>query len=182
VKRSKQDNAPQGAAKEKILRLLFLFFVFFLVGFFIYFAGVTRVPQRISTVKIFFYSGERLKAVVRPVAPGVEPAKIAAAELLKGPTAAEKKSGLFTQIPGGTKLLGLTIEDSVAVINLSKRAGDYGGGTSQIQAIISQIVYTLTEIPGIKKVGFLIEGKAKVAIGGEGYVIEQPLGREDMYL
>ncbi len=182
VKRSSPDKAQKGAAKEKLLRLLFLFFVFFLVGFFVYFAGVTKAPHKMSSVRVFFFSGEKLTPTVRPLPTGADPAGTAVAELLRGPTDQEKKKGLFTQIPSGTKLLGLTIEGPVAYVNLNSRVGDYGGGTSQIQGIISQVVYTLTDIPGIRKVGFLVDGKARVAIGGEGYVIERPLGREDMYL
>jgi len=46
--------------------------------------------------------------------------------------------------------------------------------------MIGQIVYTITEVPGIKKVWIKMEGEKELVLGGEGLVIDRPLSREDI--
>ncbi len=40
-----------------------------------------------------------------------------------------------------------------------------------------QIVYTGTQLPAAQQVRLLIEGQDRQALGGEGVMIEKPIGR-----
>ena len=129
-----------------------------------------------AATKVYFLKGEKLFAVSRPS----QTLQSAINDLLKGPIPQEEKSGIFTEIPDRTKLRGAEIAGETAVLDFSKEIGGYGGGTAKAQGLIAQIVYTATEIKGIKKVKILIEGKEASAFGGEGLMIDRPLSREDI--
>lgn len=97
-------------------------------------------------------------------------------ELLAGPTAAERGTGLVTAIPEGTRLRSLRIADGVVVIDLSHDI-ESGGGSSSMLGRVWQIVYTATQFPQAPRVQLLIDGHTKSALGGEGVVIDRPLAR-----
>ncbi len=81
-------------------------------------------------------------------------------ELQEGP----ETKGLFEIIPRGTKLLDISTSDGTCTLNLSKEFVDnHNGGTAGESMTINSIVNSLTEIPQIKKVKFLIEGDVREA-------------------
>jgi germination protein M len=70
-------------------------------------------------------------------------------------------------IPQGTRLLGLKIEDGVAVANFSREFEDNFNGGSRLEALtVHSIVHTLTQFGDVKKVRFLIDGKQLDTLGG----------------
>jgi spore germination protein GerM len=177
----------EGSLKDKILTALLLVFVVFLIGAFIYFLLWPKAFHS-TAVKIYFFRNDKLVAVTRTL-PEIEAgesadksavARFAAEKLLAGPTAGEIKEGFFTQIPQRTKILRLFVENGTVFVDFNRRIGEYGGGTTSIQGIISQVVYTLTDVQGIKRVSILVEGKSKAVLGGEGYTVDRPLRREDV--
>ena len=91
----------------------------------------------------YLLEGERVTPVARqvPRTRGVGAAAIRA--LLRGPTAAERRAGLTSAVPAGTRLIGLTIRDGVATIDLSRRF-ESGGGSLSMRARVAQVVFTLT--------------------------------------
>lgn len=81
------------------------------------------------------------------------------AELLKGPTAAEKEEQqAVTQIPEGVRLRSARVEGDVATLDFSSEL-ERVGGTLRITGILRQITYTATGVPGIRRVRLLIEGR-----------------------
>lgn len=118
--------------------------------------------------------------VVTPVARrvprtrGVAAAAIRA--LLRGPTAAERRAGLTSAIPNGTRLRGLTIRSGLATIDLSRRF-ESGGGSQSMRARVAQVVFTLTRFPTVRRVAFRFDGRPVTSIGGEGVVVSPPVGR-----
>ncbi len=100
-------------------------------------------------------------------------------ELLKGPNEKEKKHELITNIPQKTKLLSLYIKSNIAYLNLSEEFEYNSYGRDSTVTQIKQIVYTITEFSNIKAVQFLINGKVKTYLGGEGIIINKPLSRND---
>ncbi len=98
--------------------------------------------------------------------------------LLEGPTALEAAAGLATQIPAGTSLLDLAVQDGVATVDLSG-AFDDGGGSLSMQLRVAQVVHTLTQFDTITAVGFRIDGEPVQAVGGEGVLVDPPVGRAD---
>jgi germination protein M len=66
----------------------------------------------------------------------------------------------------------------VATVNLSKEF-ESGGGSESMQARLAQVTYTLTQFPTVTGVRFQLDGAAVTAFGGEGIVLDQPVGRDD---
>ena len=83
-------------------------------------------------------------------------------ELLKGP----QKEGSVPTIHEGTKVLSLTVVNGVAnVISRKSFRLAPGGSAGEIMTILS-VVNTLTELPGVEKVQFLMEGDKLESILG----------------
>lgn len=96
--------------------------------------------------------------------------------LLAGPSEGERALGLATEIPAGTVLRGLAVAGDVVVVDLSAEV-ERGGGSSSVQGRVWQLVYTGTQFSGVSRVRILIEGQPRKALGGEGFIIEDPLPR-----
>lgn len=80
--------------------------------------------------------------------------------------------------PEGTKLLGVSIENGLAVVDLSKEF-ESGGGTSSVTFRVAEIVFTLTERPDVDSVKIIIEGQHVEYITGEGFLVAKPFTRKD---
>lgn len=142
---------------------------------------VSPVPSpsasRAVDVGVYFTRGEKVVPAPRALnAPAL--ASNAMKALLAGPTAAEKADGLDTQIPAGTKLLGIAVRNGTATVDLSKRF-ESGGGTLSMTMRIAQVVGTLTRFPNIKNVAFKLDGAAVESIGGEGLIVSPAVDRAD---
>ncbi len=87
---------------------------------------------------------------------------------------------ISSAIPPGTKLLGLTIANGVATVDLS---GEFaaGGGSSSSQFRLAQVVYTLTQFPSVDTVLFKVDGSVVTVFGSEGIVLDGPVGRSRFY-
>ena len=95
-------------------------------------------------------------------------------ELQKGPVSDD----LVATIPDGTILLSIQTKNGLCTIDLSKEfVENHPGGTAGELATIYSIVNTLTDLPGIEKVQFLIEGEKR-----ESYlhaVFDEPFTEND---
>lgn len=77
-------------------------------------------------------------------------------ELIK----ASNKESYWTSIPEETKILGAELSENIITVNLSREfEEDHIGGTTGILMSIGPIVMSLTELEGIDKVMFRIEGE-----------------------
>ena len=99
-------------------------------------------------------------------------------ELLKGPSQTETASGFATAIPGGSRLLGLTVANGVATADLSQEF-ESGGGSLSARLRLAQLVYTLTEFSTVTSVDLKIEGSPATPFSSEGIVIDGPMTRAD---
>ncbi|PKL06165.1 MAG: hypothetical protein CVV53_05740 [Spirochaetae bacterium HGW-Spirochaetae-9] len=97
--------------------------------------------------------------------------------LIAGPSEGEIRSGLVSLIPRGTKVLSITVRGSTAIIDLSDAFNYNRYGIEGYSAQLRQIVYTATSFPSVQDVQFLVEGKQKDYLGGEGVYIGKPLSR-----
>ncbi|HEX2756408.1 MAG TPA: GerMN domain-containing protein [Candidatus Limnocylindrales bacterium] len=122
----------------------------------------TPAPSGTTIVRAYFWlsglpGSEGPVAVLRTIPATKAVATAAVSALLAGPTTAETGRSITTAIPGGTQLLDLAIDKSVATVNLS--AEFVGGGDSAaVQTRLAQVTYTLTQFPTVKSVIFQIEG------------------------
>ena len=97
-------------------------------------------------------------------------------ELGKGPG---EQSALLPAAPIGHWLRGAWVNGGIATINLSPEFAEAvdGGGTSELLAIYA-VVNTLTELPGIEGVRFLVDGYSGSMLGGH-IVLDQTLKRRE---
>jgi len=141
-------------------------------------------PTGTTILRTYFWLGGQqrsagLVAVLRTV-PGTKSVATAAMNaLLAGPTATESGDRMIsTAVPVGSQLLGLTIKDGVATVDLSSEF-ESGGGSVSVLTRLGQVVYTLTQFPSVKTVLFLIEGQPANVFSSQGIVLDKPVGRSD---
>jgi len=135
-------------------------------------------PAATSKIAVYFVRGEEVVAVTRTIEATTAIATAALTELLGGPTSEERTADLFTEIPEGTRLLGLTIEGTLATVDLSSEF-ESGGGTLSMTLRLDQILDTLFAFPTIESIAFRIDGAPVEAIGGEGLMVSPPITRSD---
>ncbi|WP_244362491.1 GerMN domain-containing protein [Streptomyces aquilus] len=126
---------------------------------------------------VYFLHGEQVSPAPRTVAAPTTAAGALRA-LLAGPSKYEARNGRTTAIPSGTALRSIVVRRHVATIDLSGRYDD-GGGSLSMQARLAQVVFTATRFPSIEKVRFELDGKPVTSFGGEGIVLNHPVGRAD---
>jgi hypothetical protein len=98
--------------------------------------------------------------------------------LLAGPSSRESAERVITSaVPAGTQLLGLSIADGVATVDLS-REFESGGGSASVLNRLGQVVYTLTQFSTVDKVLFRIEGRPVTVFSSEGIVLDGPVTRK----
>ena len=133
--------------------------------------------QRQVRASVYFLHGEKISPAPRSVTP---PATAAGAlrALMAGPSRYERGHGRTTAIPSGTTLRSVAVHRHVATVDLSGRYDD-GGGSLSMRARLAQVVFTATRFPSIEKVRFELDGKPVTAFGGEGVVLNGPVGRGD---
>ncbi|MFI6360587.1 GerMN domain-containing protein [Streptomyces sp. NPDC050743] len=135
-------------------------------------------PQaRSIRTAVYLLHGEHISAAPRAVA-APSTASGAVRALLAGPNRFERDHGCGTAIPSGTALHSVVIRDHLATVDLSGRYDD-GGGALSMRARLAQVVFTVTRFCTVQKVRFELDGKPVKYFGGEGIVLDHPLGRAD---
>lgn len=137
-------------------------------------------PPTMRQVRIYLVRGEKIGVLGREVEDSSDietVAKGAVEKLLQAMTSGEDVDGLRSAIPGGTKLIGLRVSDGgVATVGLSDEFAS-GGGSLSMQLRTAQVVYTLTQLDGIRRVAFELNGEPVDSIGGEGVIVDPPVDR-----
>jgi hypothetical protein len=128
--------------------------------------------------QVWFHRGEQLYVVSRMEPPTPRVGSLALYSLLEGPHPEEDTGGVDTQIPAGTKLLGLAIDKGIATVDLTSEF-ESGGGTASMTMRLAQVVCTLDQFPTVKGVLFKLDGQPVDVLGGEGIVIDHPLKCSD---
>ena len=133
-----------------------------------------------SIVRAYFYlesipGSSGLVPVLREVPATKAVATAAMAALLDGPIASEG-GAMSSAVPGGTRLLGLTVANGIATVDLSSEF-ESGGGSASALIRLGQVVYTLTQFPTVSEVAFRVDGRPVTVFGSEGIVLDGPVGR-----
>ncbi len=129
--------------------------------------------DRTFTYQVWLTQGEGFLFVSQrtaPFEPGV--GRIALEDLLSGPSDEEREAFIGTEIPAGTRLRGLDIDDGVATVDLSVEFAR-GGSTLEETARLAQVVYTITQFETVRSVRFLINGGIVKAFGSHGILLNQ---------
>lgn len=138
----------------------------------------TEPSAEMVTVNVYFLRGEFVGVAHRTIekVEGIGAATVE--QLLQGPTPEETEAGLGTEIPEGTRLLGLDIANGIATVDLSGEFDD-GGGSLAMFTRLAQVVYTLTQFPTVEGVNFMLDGEPVEVFSSEGIVLDHPQTRED---
>lgn len=138
----------------------------------------TEPPSSQVTYQVWFANDAGLFVTYRTEASTPRVGTASLESLLEGPDSFEEGYGLRTAIPDGTQLLGLSIDDGVARVDLTSEF-ETGGGSASMQTRLAQVVFTITQFPTVKGVVFSLDGEPIDVLGGEGVVIDHPLTRRD---
>lgn len=141
--------------------------------------GSTTAPASPVTVSLYWVRGGQSLGVSHrsiPATQGVGAAAVNA--LLGGPVAPESSAGPTSTVPSGSKLLGLSITNGIAAASFNSTFAS-GGGSFSMQARIAQVVFTLTQFSTVQKVLFQLNGVTATTFGGEGLILDHPVGRSD---
>lgn len=142
-------------------------------------AAGSPVAER-TTVKAYFFRGDRLVPVQRSRPATAAVARAALTELLAGPSPEEAAGpmALVSVIPAGTVLLDVSVGGGIAVVDLT-RSFESGGGSASMFGRLAQVVYTLTQFPSVTGVTFRLEGEPVTTFSSEGIVLDRPAVRAD---
>jgi germination protein M len=126
--------------------------------------------------------GPFLVPVFREIQAGSDMPMAALEALVDGPDDGETEGtpSISTAVPEGSSVLGVTVEEGLARVDLSDEFDD-GGGSFSMFARLAQVVFTLTRIDGVDQVEFLIEGEPVTVFSGEGVELDGPQERSDYY-
>lgn len=106
-------------------------------------------------------SCEKVFAVKRVVPKTAEPWNAAIAELLAGPTAAERRAGYATSLPSGVKLTSVTVADGVATADFTSSLERGVAGSCRVTAILAQLEQTVKQFSDVQSVVVSIDGKTE---------------------
>ncbi|NLY51792.1 MAG: GerMN domain-containing protein [Firmicutes bacterium] len=111
--------------------------------------------------------------------PAVDKAAVVIGELIRGPENEE----LIRTMPPNARLRKVWVEDGVAYVDFSRefQTEHWGGSTGDTFTLFS-VVNSLTELPGIDAVQFLVEGKIEEAALGHTDTTEPIRRREDLII
>lgn len=96
-------------------------------------------------------------------------------ELIKGPSVKSKLTPVF---PKDTRLLSVSIKDTIAYINFSKEV-NVSMTANKEEACLKSIIWSLTQIPSVEKIKILIENK-DADIWGGNFDLSKPIGKDDI--
>jgi Sporulation and spore germination/L,D-transpeptidase catalytic domain/Putative peptidoglycan binding domain len=135
-------------------------------------AAAPAGESQAASVRVYFLQGEQLVAVTRP--PG-STARAAVAALLAGPTRAESRRQFRSYVPSGTRLRSVRVTGGVATVDLGERFAAGRDAESQ-SARLTQLVYTVTSVPGVKSVRLLVSGGVPLGLF-PGFALSRPVTR-----
>lgn len=117
-----------------------------------------------TAVVYFLDDAGRLVAERRRVA-GPLDARSALEALAKGPRGA----GLVPALPAGTAVRGVRVDDGIATADFSGEfeRGYPSGGAAAETAVLAPIIYTVTGVPGVRRVRITVEGRTPEPPGSQ---------------
>ena len=123
-----------------------------------------------TDLTIYFFMDGKLAAVHREVPKTVGVARAAMNQLLAGPSSSEASAGqLTTEIPDDVLLLGISIANGTATVDLS-REFESGAAAADMVARVAQVTYTLTQFSNVDRVALRLDGQP---------ALDRPATRDD---
>ena len=140
----------------------------------------SATPRDDATIplRVYLMRGNKLGVSGRDVPVTKAVAHAAVTLLLAGPTNADKRAGLSTDIPPGTHLLAVSIVKGTARVDLSPTFAR-GADPRTVTARAAQLVYTLTQFPDVSRVVVRVDGRPP-KVGGDLLNFAKPLRRSKL--
>lgn len=136
----------------------------------------TTVVDEGRTASVYLLARDRLVQVERSVADDGSLADLLEL-VVAGPTEVERSLGITSAVPAGT-VASVEVEGGIATVDLTSAFGEIR--TADQLLALGQIVYTLTDQPGIGAVAFTVEGEPITAPLSETAAEDEPLSRDDL--
>jgi spore germination protein GerM len=134
---------------------------------------ITKVNQGLNRnigaeqVVLFFLKSSQANSYLKPVLYRVtnsgDQHVQALTALFAGPP---QQSNLLAIFPKETKVLGFSLKNGIAYVNLNRNATQLNVGSSVEVLAVASIVNTLTKFPDVFRVKLLIEGKEVESLAG----------------
>lgn len=135
----------------------------------------------VRTEVLYFERASRVLPVVRRVQEALTQEESTIRALIAGPSRDERSHGVTTAIPSSTRLLGVTVGDGIATVNVSEEFQE-PNPPERIQVRIAQIVYTLTRLASINALLFQVDGQPIDIVTNSGGPVSRPVTRADFAL
>lgn len=126
---------------------------------------------------LFFVHQDALVPVGRALPEGAT-ARDVLDELLAGPTPEESAAGLSTLLDPAVDVAGAAVSQRRALVDFGKPLPDATDGTRRSLAL-AQIVFTLTDLPAVRDVRFLLDGSPVEVPVGDGRLTRAAVARAD---
>jgi spore germination protein GerM len=140
-------------------------------------AATSTTSRGTSTYDLYFVEGDVLRPVTRS-AESRPTAKSVLGRLVDGPNDSEQQQGFRSVLAPDIVVDDIVVDHGVATIGLD--GGDASSSGADGQALgVAQIVYTLTGLPGIGRVRFVVDGRTSEVPRGDGTLSKQPVSRSD---
>lgn len=141
-----------------------------------------KIPK--TYVTVYFLGMDKndtgiFKKVQRELPQGKSKLQFALNQLVTGPSAYEKKVGVYSEIPKNVKILGVVESKNKIIINVSGNIQN-GGGADSIYSRMKQFIKTALANSPQKPIYLFIDGKQAEVLGGEGIMISQPLSENSL--
>ncbi len=141
-------------------------------------APVTGHAPATMGVEVWLVRHGKLWPTMRAVAATRAVIGAAVKQLLAGPNAADTRTGVSSAVPASTQLLGISLHGGVATVDVTS---DFeAGGTGATERLrLAQLVYTVTQFPGVHGVTLRLDGTPVTTLA-DGLVLADPLTRSAM--
>lgn len=130
----------------------------------------------LTPVVIYLVRSDEKVHPVRREVEGPAVANAALVALLNGPDSDEFADGNGSEVPAGTVLNSVSVDNGVATVDVSSQFAS-GGGSLSMFARVAQVVFTATQFDTVESVLFKMDGELLDVLGGEGIMLEGPQTR-----
>jgi spore germination protein GerM len=140
-------------------------------------AKQTNIVPGDKEIKVSLYLGKASETKVRlvPVETVLPVSQTLLQDTLNLLISYRPDNNLENFIPYQTKIRSVSISGGIAYIDFNDAFGQNSYGTIGYQIQIYQIVYTAAQFTAVKGVSFAINGKEIKYLGGDGYLIRNPI-------
>lgn len=127
-----------------------------------------------TQLTVYFVRGAVLAPVERPT--GAATTAAALEQLVSGPTRSEAATGIRTALPPEVVGVDDDLPEGLTTVSVTRGFTGLAGG-DQLLAV-AQVVWTLTELPRVTEVRFVVEDRP-VEVPADGGLTDQPVDRDD---